>query len=136
MKEFKLPDIGEGIHEGEIVRWLVNEGDAVTEDQPIAEVMTDKATVEITSPFTGKVQSLNAGEGETVLVGATIIVIDDGAAGGNGQAAEAAASAPAAEESEPEAEAPSAPPEKAPEKAPEHAARAPAPSAPAPESAP
>ncbi len=122
VKEFKLPDIGEGIHEGEIVRWLVKEGDAVSEDQPIAEVMTDKATVEITSPYTGTVQSLNAGEGETVLVGATIIVIDDGSGGGgaasadNGkQAAEKAAPEKALpEKALPEKEAPE---KEAPEKA-------------------
>lgn len=123
MKEFKLPDIGEGIHEGEIVRWLVNQGDSVTEDQPIAEVMTDKATVEITSPFTGKVHKLNAGEGETVLVGATIIEIDDGAGGGNGQAASAAA---------PAAPAPAAPAPAAAAPAPPAPPRAPTPSAPAP----
>ena len=95
-KEFKLPDIGEGIHEGEIVRWLVNEGDSVAEDQPIAEVMTDKATVEITSPYSGAVKKIHAGEGETVSVGATIIEIDDGAAD-NGQAAAPSKDAPAAE---------------------------------------
>ncbi|MHC5009899.1 MAG: biotin/lipoyl-containing protein, partial [Planctomycetota bacterium] len=48
--EFKLPDIGEGLTEGEVVKWLVKEGDAVEDDQPMVEVMTDKATVEITSP--------------------------------------------------------------------------------------
>jgi pyruvate dehydrogenase E2 component (dihydrolipoamide acetyltransferase) len=113
IKEFKLPDIGEGIHEGEIVRWLVKEGDAVKEDQPIAEVMTDKATVEITSPYTGRVAKLNAAEGATVLVGATIIEIDQGASGaGNGQSsAPAAAAAPAAAPTPPAAArpAPSAP---------------------------
>ena len=52
---FKLPDIGEGVAEGEITRWLVKEGDAVKEDQPMVEVMTDKATVTITSPRAGVV---------------------------------------------------------------------------------
>ena len=53
MIEFKLPDIGEGVTEGEVVQWLVGPGDSVTEDQPIVEVMTDKATVEIASPKDG-----------------------------------------------------------------------------------
>ncbi|MGB0685879.1 MAG: biotin/lipoyl-containing protein, partial [Planctomycetota bacterium] len=48
--EFKLPDIGEGVHEGEIVRWIVAEGAAVQEDEPVVEVMTDKATVEVPAP--------------------------------------------------------------------------------------
>ena len=86
VKEFKLPDIGEGIHEGEVVRWLVAEGDTVTEDQPIAEVMTDKATVEITTPFAGTVAKLGSQEGETILVGATLIEIDE--EGGAAEAAE------------------------------------------------
>ena len=53
--EFKLPDIGEGLTEGEIVKWLVKEGDVVAEDQPMVEVMTDKATVEITVPRAGTI---------------------------------------------------------------------------------
>ena len=56
--EFKLPDLGEGVNEGEIVRWLVHEGDAIKEDQPLVEVMTDKATVEIPSPTTGKIRQI------------------------------------------------------------------------------
>ena len=56
--EFKLPDIGEGVAEGEIVKWLVKAGDAVREDQPLVEVMTDKATVEIPSPRAGTVAAL------------------------------------------------------------------------------
>jgi pyruvate/2-oxoglutarate dehydrogenase complex dihydrolipoamide acyltransferase (E2) component len=106
MKEFKLPDIGEGIHEGEIVRWIVKEGDSVNEDQPIAEVMTDKATVEITSPFKGTVAKLHAKEGQSVLVGAVIIEIDE--TGGNGKVA--AAPAPASKPAPaPAAHAPAAP---------------------------
>jgi len=73
--EFKLPDIGEGVHEGEIVKWLVREGDVVKEDQPIVEVMTDKATVEIPSPAAGKILQINAKEGEVVKVGSVLVVI-------------------------------------------------------------
>ena len=53
--EFKLPDIGEGVVEGEVVRWLVKEGDLVREDQPMVEIMTDKASVEIPAPRAGRV---------------------------------------------------------------------------------
>lgn len=73
--EFKLPDIGEGVHEGEIVKWLVKEGDTVKEDQPLVEVMTDKATVEIPSPAAGKILQINAKEGEVVKVGSVLVVI-------------------------------------------------------------
>jgi pyruvate dehydrogenase E2 component (dihydrolipoamide acetyltransferase) len=75
--EFKLPDIGEGIAEGEITTWLVNEGDQVSEDQPMVEVMTDKATVEITSPRSGTILKLLVEEGTTVDIGTRIIVIGD-----------------------------------------------------------
>ncbi|GIW21962.1 MAG: dihydrolipoyllysine-residue acetyltransferase component of pyruvate dehydrogenase complex [Candidatus Sericytochromatia bacterium] len=75
--DFKLPDIGEGIAEGEIVKWLVKEGDIVKEDQPIFEVMTDKATVEIPSPTNGIVSKILAKEGDIVPVGKVVIVIDD-----------------------------------------------------------
>ena len=54
--EFRLPDIGEGIHEGEIVRWLVKVGDTVKEDQPVVEVMTDKVTAEIPAPCSGVIR--------------------------------------------------------------------------------
>ncbi len=74
--EFKLPDIGEGVVEGEIIRWLISKGDEVKEDQPMVEVMTDKATVEIPSPVEGKVLETIGGEGEVVEVGATLVVIE------------------------------------------------------------
>jgi pyruvate/2-oxoglutarate dehydrogenase complex dihydrolipoamide acyltransferase (E2) component len=79
--EFKLPDVGEGIHEGEIVKWHVKAGDPVKEDQLIVEVMTDKATVEITSPKAGRIGSINAKEGQVVKVGDVIVTIEEGAAG-------------------------------------------------------
>ena len=66
MIEFKLPDIGEGVAEGEIVKWLVAEGAAVEEHQAVVEVMTDKATVEIPSPKAGKVLSLGGKAGEII----------------------------------------------------------------------
>lgn len=75
--EFKLPDVGEGIHEGEIVKWHVKAGDAVREDQLIVEVMTDKATVEITSPRAGKIAQLLAKEGQVAKVGDIIVTIDE-----------------------------------------------------------
>ncbi len=77
--DLKLPDIGEGIAEGEILKWLVKEGEAVREEQPLVEVMTDKVNVQIPSPRTGKVSRILAKEGETVKVGQVIIVIDSGA---------------------------------------------------------
>ncbi len=74
--EFKLPDIGEGVVEGEIVRWLIRPGDHLKEDQPMVEVMTDKATVEIPSPVSGEVLKTVGGEGALIAVGATLVVID------------------------------------------------------------
>ena len=91
--EVKLPDIGEGVAEGEIVRWLVQPGEAVKEDQPLVEVMTDKATVDIPSPRTGVVAALHAREGQVVNVGATIITIEVEGAGAPAPAPHAGASA-------------------------------------------
>ncbi len=73
---YKLPDIGEGIAEGEIVRWLVKEGDMVKQFQPIVEVLTAKAKVEIPSPYTGRVVKILAKEGDVVPVGTPIIEIE------------------------------------------------------------
>jgi len=80
--EFKLPDIGEGITEGEIVGWLVKPGDAVKEDQPMVEVMTDKATVTITAPRAGIVLETRGSTGDIVKVHSILVVfdLDDGAA--------------------------------------------------------
>lgn len=91
--EFKLPDIAEGVHEGEIVQWHVKEGDKVVEDQDMVEVMTDKATVMIKSPKNGTIAQLKAQEGEMVKVGDVIITIDTG----DGGAAAPPAKQPAAE---------------------------------------
>jgi pyruvate dehydrogenase E2 component (dihydrolipoamide acetyltransferase) len=74
--DFKLPDIGEGVMEGEIVKWLVQPGDAVSEDQPMVEVMTDKATVTITSPKTGTIVELGGKEGSVIPVHSTLVVLD------------------------------------------------------------
>ncbi len=78
--EFRLPDIGEGVVEGEVVKWLVAEGDTINLDQPMVEIMTDKATVEIPAPRAGKVAKLMYPAGGVCAVGAVLIVIDDGSA--------------------------------------------------------
>ena len=75
--EFKFPDVGEGIQEGEIVKWLVKEGDAVKEDQNIVQIETDKAVVDIPSPKTGKILKINFKEGDTIKVGETLVVIGE-----------------------------------------------------------
>ncbi|MGH3011742.1 MAG: dihydrolipoamide acetyltransferase family protein [Gaiellaceae bacterium] len=89
--EFKLPDLGEGVAEGEIARWLVEVGQVIDEDDPLVEVQTDKTTVEIPSPAGGKVARILVQEGELVPVGTPLVVIGDGEVA----AAEPAAAAPA-----------------------------------------
>ncbi|BAQ10376.1 branched-chain alpha-keto acid dehydrogenase [Bacillus sp. OxB-1] len=74
--EFRLPDIGEGIHEGEIVKWFVAKGDAINEDDTLLEVQNDKAVVEIPSPVTGTVEEIVVSEGTVAVVGDVLIRID------------------------------------------------------------
>jgi pyruvate dehydrogenase E2 component (dihydrolipoamide acetyltransferase) len=88
--EFKLPDLGEGLTEGEIARWLVAEGQEVAEDDPLVEIQTDKTTVEIPSPAAGTVSRILVGEGDVVPVGTVIVVI--------GAEGDGASRAPAAEQ--------------------------------------
>jgi pyruvate dehydrogenase E2 component (dihydrolipoamide acetyltransferase) len=106
--EFKLPDLGEGIHEGEILKWHVEAGGPIEEDQPLVDVETDKAALTIPSPASGKVVSVSGKVGDTVLVGDVITVIDDGSG-----PAKAPPGAAVAEEA-PKAEAPTPPPKAAP----------------------
>ncbi len=89
-KIFRFPDVGEGITEGEIVRWLVKEGDEVKADQPVAEIETDKAIVEMPTPFPGTVLKLHFKEKDVVKVGQGLITI--GAKGESPDAADAAVS--------------------------------------------
>jgi pyruvate dehydrogenase E2 component (dihydrolipoamide acetyltransferase) len=76
-REFRLPDLGEGVHEGEILDVLVSEGDRVEEDQPILEVETDKAAVEIPSPYAGTVTKIHAKNGDLVRVGDVLLTFSD-----------------------------------------------------------
>ncbi len=124
----KLPDVGEGVAEAEIVEWRVTVGDTVDEDDPLVDVMTDKATVELPSPVAGTITRLGAEVGDVVAVGAELIwIATDGSAGAeDGDAAPAQPEAEAQTEPETEAEAtpepeatPSAEPEAQPEPPPE-----------------
>ncbi|MDQ3889395.1 MAG: 2-oxo acid dehydrogenase subunit E2 [Actinomycetota bacterium] len=92
--EFRLPDLGEGLTEGEIARWLVSEGEEIAEDDPLVEIQTDKTTVEIPSPARGRVARILAAEGDVVPVGQVLVVIGD---------------AEARDEAQPHAEAPTDP---------------------------
>jgi pyruvate dehydrogenase E2 component (dihydrolipoamide acetyltransferase) len=74
---FKLPDLGEGLTEGEIARWLVAEGQEIAEDDPLVEIQTDKATVEIPSPYAGTVLRILVAEGEIAPVGTQLVVIGE-----------------------------------------------------------
>ena len=103
--EFKLPDIGEGVVEGEVVKWLVADGDQVAAEQPVVEVMTDKATVVIPSPKAGKVVQRSGKEGEMIKVHSTLLGLET--EGGAAAAAPDAKAAPAP--SAPKAAAPAAP---------------------------
>ena len=95
--EFKLPDLGEGVVEGEIVKWLVKPGDTVEEDQGVVELMTDKATVTVPAPRSGKVVSLHGKEGEIAKVHHLLLTLEvSGAAPAASAPAHAAAAAPAA----------------------------------------
>ena len=105
---FFMPDIGEGVVEGEVVAWKVKEGDKVKLDQPLVEVMTDKATVELPSPRAGTVVKINYKEGDICPVGKVLVVIEE-----DGASASAAAPAPKAEHKAPEAK-PAAAPVRAP----------------------
>ncbi len=80
--EFKLPDLGEGLTEGEIARWLVSEGQEIAEDEPLVEIQTDKTTVEIPSPAAGKVSRILVEEGKVVPVGTVLVVIGGDVDGG------------------------------------------------------
>jgi pyruvate dehydrogenase E2 component (dihydrolipoamide acetyltransferase) len=135
--EFKLPDIGEGVVEGEIVKWLIKPGDAVTEDQPMVEVMTDKATVVIPSPRAGKVLETRGAEGSIAKVGGVLVVIEEAAKAADPNAptirpTPAAAPAPAAAKAPPPPARPAAPAAPAVAPTPPPAPAAPAPAAPAP----
>lgn len=111
---FDLPDVGEGLKEGELVSWLVEEGDEVTEDQPLAEVMTDKATVEIPSPRDGFILERFHEPGELIQVETPLVVIGDEGEEWDGDVEEAETSTPEdteEDDSKEEVETPSAEPE-------------------------
>jgi len=74
--KFKMPDIGEGVVEAEITAWHVKLGDKVEEDAPVADAMTDKATVELTAPVSGIITKLGCAEGEIMAIGADLVVFD------------------------------------------------------------
>ena len=119
IRSIKMPDVGEGVAEAEIVEWAVKVGDLVKEDQVVAAVMTDKATVEIPTPVAGSVLNLGGAVGDVLAVGSELIRID-----APGLPDSAAPAAPKSRPQKPE-------PAPAPSAKPEAAGRAPEPRAPA-----
>jgi pyruvate dehydrogenase E2 component (dihydrolipoamide acetyltransferase) len=115
-REFRLPDLGEGLTEAEIVEVLVHEGDVIAEDTPLLEVETDKAKVEIPSPMAGRVEKIHVTPGQTVKVGAVLVTFGEGA-GAAAQSPIARAAPPAALAASP-TPAPAAPPASATRRAP------------------
>ena len=98
--DFLLPDLGEGIHEAEILNVMIKEGDSVKEDQPILEVETDKAVVEIPCPYQGTIEKVHVKAGQNVTVGSVMISFNVGGAKSAEPVAKAAASASAPAERE------------------------------------
>lgn len=99
MYEFKLPDLGEGIHEAEILKWYVEPGDTIVEDEPLVDLETDKAAVTIPSPRGGTIASIAGKVGDIINVGNVVAVIDDGTGAAAAPPAAAKAEAPAPRES-------------------------------------
>src|SRR5690348_10922899 len=95
--EFRLPEIGEGLYEAEVVRWLVKPGDAVRRGQTLLEVLTDKATMELPTPFAGTIDGLRADVGQVIKVGQPILAYHEkgSAAPAREEPAEAETKAPA-----------------------------------------
>jgi pyruvate dehydrogenase E2 component (dihydrolipoamide acetyltransferase) len=114
--EYRMPELGEGLHEGEIVKWHVKPGDTIKEDDILMEVQNDKAVVEVPSPVTGVVKEVKVAEGTVAVVGDLLAVIDaegelpvSAHGGGHGEAPAAAAPAPTPAPAAPVASAPVAP---------------------------
>jgi 2-oxoisovalerate dehydrogenase E2 component (dihydrolipoyl transacylase) len=127
---FKMPDLGEGTVDAEIVAWHTKPGDAVTEDQLIVEVMTDKAAVEVPAPVSGRVVSITGAPGDKVAVGSPLIVFDMGeGAGTNGGAGQSPAAAPPAPPAAPVRSAAPVPPAAPPSTSPSALSLAPVPPA-------
>lgn len=112
--EFKLPELGENIDSGDLVRILVSVGDRVEKDQPVVELETDKATIEVPSTVAGRVKKIHVTEGKKVKVGDVLLTLDNGA--GAPAAEQTAGGAPAAEQKKQERGRPTAAPPKAPER--------------------
>ncbi|MEP1231503.1 MAG: dihydrolipoamide acetyltransferase family protein [Litorimonas sp.] len=102
---FKLPDIGEGVVEAEITAWYVNVGDTVEEDQPLADAMTDKATIELTAPVAGVIKTVACEEGDILAVGADLVVFTTDGPGNDDGGSEPELAAPAPVSALPEVEA-------------------------------
>ena len=93
MTEFKVPELGESVAGGDVMRVMVNPGDTVARDQPVLELETDKATIEVPSSVAGTVKEVHVKKGDKVTVGAVVFTVDEGASGGNGASGQRAAKA-------------------------------------------
>src|SRR6187551_3917152 len=89
--DFTLPELGENVTAGDVVRVLVSPGDTVAKDQPLLELETDKATIEVPSTVAGTVKEVRVKKGDKIKVGAVVLTVEEGAASGNGASAQRAA---------------------------------------------
>src|SRR4051812_40625820 len=111
MADFTLPELGENIAAGDVLRVLVNTGDTLTKDQPVLELETDKATIEVPSSVAGKITAINVKPGDKVKVGQTILTVEDGTAAAGPAAPPQVKTEPAAVAAPAAASPPSKPPE-------------------------